>query len=366
MASIAIYNNALRTWGGGEKNTYDLASALAAAGHAVEVLTFEKTVPTLREIEAFYGPGYQGFAITSLAAKARRRRHRDRALTAYLARHDVFINHQFRSAFRNPCPTGIYLVMFPTREPAPFLDSYQHVLCISDYTEAYVRLWWGRGAGTRVLYPCAQGWIGDREPPARRAREIVAIGRFTAQGHVKNQRVLVDAFEALLPRLSPGWSLTLIGKVNEDPETLALIASLRERSQRLPIRLELDAPLEVKRQALARAAVFWHGAGMGRSEPAEAHVMEHFGIAVVEAMCGGAIPLCYHRGGPREIVEHGRSGFLYRDLDELATYTLLLDGHPALREAMGARAVERGESFTRGHFDAAVRRIASELIPPCA
>jgi len=82
--------------------------------------------------------------------------------------------------------------------------------------------------------------------------------------------------------------------------------------------------------------------------------MEHFGIAIVEAMRAGVVPLCYHLGGPREIVEHAKSGFLYRDVEELKTYTLALVARPDIQESMRTSAVQRAARFTRAEFDRAL------------
>jgi glycosyltransferase involved in cell wall biosynthesis len=44
---------------------------------------------------------------------------------------------------------------------------------------------------------------------------------------------------------------------------------------------------------------------------------EHFGIAIIEAMAAGCLPVVHASGGPLEIVENGRYGLIYRDLSEI-------------------------------------------------
>jgi glycosyltransferase involved in cell wall biosynthesis len=48
---------------------------------------------------------------------------------------------------------------------------------------------------------------------------------------------------------------------------------------------------------------------------------EHFGIATLEAMAFGCVPIVIRAGGQSEIVEDGRSGFLCSDTDELKKIT---------------------------------------------
>ncbi len=348
MIRAAVFNTYLNTWGGGERSTYAVATALSQLGFDVEVVTFEPHAPTAEEIEAFFGPGHTGFRIRTLAAAEA---DRDRVLSAYLADKAIFINHTAGSAFPNPCALGLYFVMFPFQDPGAWVRSYQHFVCNSRFTQAYTLKRWGKSLSAEVVYPAAED---VRAPLENRSPEILGIGRFNWQGHVKNQASLVDAFDDLVDLLPKGWRLTLLGKLNDLPENREPFRALQHRCRRLPVGFEINVSEERKRELLGRASIFWHGTGLGKREPADAAQMEHFGIAIVEAMRAGLVPLCYHLGGPREIVEHGSSGFLYRDLEELKTYTLALVSRSDLRERMRANAVKRAGRFTRAEFDRAI------------
>jgi O-antigen biosynthesis protein len=345
MIRAAIYNNHLSTWGGGERSTYNMASALVHLGFEVEVVSFEENLPKHSEIEQFFGPGYSGFGLRSLAGGTV---PQDQELTAYLADVVLFINHSAGSVFVNPCPLGVYVVMFPFQEKGPFVHSYHHFICISEYARAYTHQRWGEGLSTHVVHP---GVDPSPLPSLPRTTEILAIGRFNWSGHRKNQDVLVDAFEEVSELLPKGWRLVLTGKLNRLANNLSPFEELQSRCAHLPVALEIDVSEDRKHELLARASLFWHGTGVGKTELAEAYLMEHFGLAVVEAMQAGVVPLCYYRGGPREIIEHGRSGFLFRDLEELKTFTLALVAREPLRNSMGARAKERATRFTRGEFN---------------
>ncbi len=345
MIKAAIFNSHLSTWGGGERSTYSMASALVHLGFEVEVVSFEENLPTSSEIERFFGPGYSGFSLRSLADGTVLQ---DQELNRYLADVVLFINHSAGSAFVNPCPLGLYVVMFPFQDKGAFVHSYHHFLCISEYARAYTHHRWGEGLSTHVVYP---GVDPSPLPSLSRTTDILAIGRFNWSGHRKNQGALLDAFEELLELLPKGWRLVLLGKLNRLGNNLSPFEELQSRCAHLPVALEVDVSEGRKRALLARASLFWHGTGVGKTEPAEAYQMEHFGLAVVEAMQAGVVPLCYYRGGPREIIEHGQSGFLYRDLEELKTLTLALVAREQLRNSMGARAKERARRFTRGEFN---------------
>ncbi|MGC3997201.1 MAG: glycosyltransferase family 4 protein [Anaeromyxobacter sp.] len=354
MARVAILNEHLGTLGGGERACFALASALAAAGHEVEVVTTEPGPPGPAAVAAAFGPGHDGFTIRAVPEA---RGQGDGALGELLRPYDVLVNHSAGSSLPNPCPLGVYAVMFPFQPGGPWVETYQHLLCNSLFTERHTRRRWGGAVPTRVLYPAAE----LLPAPGPKAREIVAVGRFAATGHHKNQPWLVEAFARLLPRAPSGWRLVLVGRVNADRPTLEELGDLAARCADLPVDLLLDAPEADRRAALDRAAVCWHATG-ALAPPHLPERQEHFGIAVVEAMSAGAVPVCFDGGGPREIVEHGWSGLLYQDQDGLARATAALLRDEARREAMGRRARERAERFGRPRFDAEVQALFAGVI----
>lgn len=342
MLKVAIFNNYLNTWGGGERSTYANAAAFAELGFEVEVVSFEDRVPTLSEINDFFGPGYAAFSVRRLKASEA---DRDHVLRAYLADKAIFVNHTTASSFVNPCPMGIYVVMFPFQDGGAWVRSYHHFLCNSEYTRQHTLERWGADLSAILIYPAA----GDSYAPAKeRSKDILTIGRFNWRGHVKNHEAMVEAFSDIVDLLPNGWRLVLVGKLNALPDNLTAMDALRRRCRKLPVAFEVNVNEERKRELLSRASLYWHATGLGRNH---AHEMEHFGIAVVEAMRAGVVPLCFDRGGPAEIVEHTKSGFLYRDTEELKTFTLALVARDRFRDEMRAKSVQRAHNFGRAVFD---------------
>ncbi len=103
------------------------------------------------------------------------------------------------------------------------------------------------------------------------------------------------------------------------------------------------------RQLYAQAKIFWHAAGYGECEE-RPELSEHFGMATVEAMSAGCIPVVINKGGQPEIVEHGVSGFLWNSLEELKEYTGLLMRDEQLRARMEEAALARAALFSRERF----------------
>lgn len=328
-----ILNACLQTFGGGERLAYAMATGLSALGMRVTVLTTEPTLPTLDEIHAFYGPGFHGFSLRRCAKDD---------LPRVLAEHDLMVNHTAGDCTVNPCRLGVYLVMFPFQERGPFLRTYDRYWCISDYTTRHTRARWN--VETELLYPAAHmlAASGPRE------RRIVMLGRFNRAGHDKNQERFLSIFERFLAA-HPGWSLALIGRKNSGDDPLPAI---RARIGTLPVTLHVDVSEDEKKRLLATSSLYWHGAGFGLSEERDPERLEHFGIAVVEAMSAGLVPLVYGYGGPAEIVEHGHSGYHYASEEALLTLTDLA----AERAEHGMRdaAITRSRCFDAAAFATAL------------
>ena len=102
--------------------------------------------------------------------------------------------------------------------------------------------------------------------------------------------------------------------------------------------------------------------GYAQDDDAHPEWMEHFGIATVEAMAAGCVPVVINKGGQCEIVEHGVNGFLWNTLDELASYTLQLIEDETLRARMSMAARARSRTFDRDHFVARFEDLMKPLL----
>lgn len=86
---------------------------------------------------------------------------------------------------------------------------------------------------------------------------------------------------------------------------------------------------------LSKATLFLHPMGN-----------EHFGIAIVEAMAAGCIPIVHNSGGPIEIIQEGKYGFTYNSPSELP---YILNKAFDL-SAYDLHVVERAKEFDKYHF----------------
>lgn len=80
---------------------------------------------------------------------------------------------------------------------------------------------------------------------------------------------------------------------------------------------------------------------------------EGFGIAVLEALAAGIPVVAMNYGGLKDIVQHGRTGYLADGYDEFAAYVAKLILDDGLREKMAGAAPEAAEGF---YWDVIIQR----------
>ena len=87
-----------------------------------------------------------------------------------------------------------------------------------------------------------------------------------------------------------------------------------------------------------RSTYFWHFAGYGVDEKKHPELVEHLGITPLEAMASGCLTFCYASGGPKETIDNGRTGFLFKTEKELIKKTIDLERNPNKKKAIMERA----------------------------
>lgn len=246
------------------------------------------------------------------------------------------------------------------------LNDFDFVLVNSEFTanwfEATVK---GEALDPRpieILNPPVDLLPGSSQNQFRKRNSIVSIGRFFRNGHSKRHDVMIQAFKELSATL-PGASLTLIGSSTHNPDDMSYLAELRQMSQGSNIEIIVDASREEINAVLAESEIYWHAAGMHVNHYRAPESLEHFGIAVVEAMSSGAIPLVFHKGGPASIVRNDIDGFTYGSADELILITHELCSMPAEKVSrLRQNAIERTRAFSVTEFKSRFEEIIEKSL----
>jgi hypothetical protein len=100
--------------------------------------------------------------------------------------------------------------------------------------------------------------------------------------------------------------LILAGKVNEEPERRYFAKSIEPfLSDRIYYRGEVDTATKDELYRRARCTLFpiqWP---------------EPFGLVMIESLAAGTPVIAFRRGSVPEVIEHGRTGFIVDDVDEM-------------------------------------------------
>ena len=349
---IGLYDPHLATLGGGERYFLTiLEEALCVQGAEVILLSPEEPDPAeWRRL----GIEVEAGAFTWDRAMDREVTEASRELDLLVAMvNDVPpLSHARRSVAMVQFPHrshmgargGVLRALGVGRAPAA-LASYELFLCNSEFTRQHIgaRL----GVDAVIVAPpvdMPSSASGEREPL------ILSVGRFFSDWHSKNQHVLVEAFAELG---APGWSLVLAGGADDR----AYVERVRRAADGLPVELRLDVPRDELLDLQSRAALFWHAAGYGQDPRRHPERLEHFGIATVEAMAHGAVPLVYPAGGSAELVDDGRTGRWWRTPAELAELTRALIADEPERARLAAAARAEAERFSTDRFRAAIHEV---------
>ncbi len=203
--------------------------------------------------------------------------------------------------------------------------------------------------------------IGDHLPRQKNrdigalVYNVILVGRFFDGPQCKNHELAIKAFEKVQAAYfgEAKLSLTLIG--NFAVGSQKYVDRITRLSRRNPhIRMILNANHNTLKQEIENSHFVWSVTGMKeKSLVGQPEDAEHFGIALLECMAAGAIPLVANRGGPVEILEGLPDYFIVGTVDELAKATLDLIDLPLaelrrLQVLSQRRALELSRAFDAG------------------
>jgi GT2 family glycosyltransferase len=356
--SMAIYDHALHVIGGGQRYVATMAATLR---DRFDITYIANEPVRIADLEAHYQLDLSGCRLKTLPLAFYEERGRHwidsgmvtedvpnpfDAVAVESANYDVFVNANMLEKVRPLSPLSVFVCHFPDSLRGPYfaVDGYTAIVANSRYTCTWLGKRWGLEPSALVYPP-----VDMEAPRVPKQPLILSVARFEPGGS-KKQRELVEAFQQLLrthPEAMRGWRLVLVGGSLPANAYLTEVLDL-VRSSSAPIEVKVDAPTSEIKALYAAAEIFWHACGLDETRP---NLVEHFGMTTVEAMQNYAAPVVINGGGQREIVEHGRSGFLFDNVAMLCDYTLTLIADVNRRREVQAEAYRRSQCFTRARFE---------------
>ncbi len=359
---IAIYHQYLDNFGGGEGVALVIAEELSKM-HSVEILT--AAAIDKNALEDFFGVSLKRVAIRKFGTVTKKIPGLKTLKGALLLQsaYPIFENYDLvidtstngwftkKVSARTVCyihypffyskKKGLKRILNPLVIDPKKAFAYDSLLCNSRFTLNALRKLTERNV--RVVNPPVK--LKDIRPLEKR-KWIVNLGRFSED---KKQDVLIEAFGKIH---KPDYALHLIGTfgTNElyDKKYLEKIRNLAKGKK---VHLHINISREEMLAILGRSMIYWHARGYGETNPAE---YENFGIATVEAMAAGCIPIVINKGAQPEIVKHGSSGFCWDSIEELLYYTSVAIKR---RSVMINQAIKESKKYSKELFTKKLRGV---------
>lgn len=201
---------------------------------------------------------------------------------------------------------------------------------------------------SKVLYPP----IDIKSKILKKENIILHVGRFrvidAGSDDFKKQELMIDVFKKLVDRGVKDWKLVLaVGLAQEDK---IKFKNLLKKANGYPIEFLINLNNDKLSNLYSKSKIYWHASGFGENLDRNPELAEHFGISTVEAMVCGSVPIVINAGGQKEIVEEGRSGFVWNSLEEFLQKTINLIKNQRLWEKMSKEAIRRSEIFSGDRF----------------
>jgi glycosyltransferase involved in cell wall biosynthesis len=330
----AVHNPYLDTLGGGERYTMAFAATLGNLGYRVDVewknpkigkkleerfgLSFERInfIPDIKR-----GDGYDVCFWLS-----------DGSIPVLRARKNfLHFQHPFKGVGGSTLLNRMKLFRI------------NKVLCNSNFTKRFIDEEYK--VNSTVLYPAVST---EKIKPHKKENIILFVGRFSQLEQAKNQHILISVFRDIYDRGEKDFKLVLAG--GSEVGVGGYIKRLKRLSQGYPVEIIESPKYKDLVSIYGRAKIFWSAVGFGVDEEKEPKKVEHFGITVVEAMAGGAVPVIFSGGGYKEIVRHEENGFLWKKKGELIKITGKLIKDAGLYRKISANAIKASGKYSFEKF----------------
>jgi GT2 family glycosyltransferase/glycosyltransferase involved in cell wall biosynthesis/SAM-dependent methyltransferase len=266
---------------------------------------------------------------------------------------------------------NIYLCQFPfpmlhseVGERLGHWSQYEQVWVYSPFVERYVNeqmdRWELSYKPVKILAPPVM-----MQPSYNvKSAKVLNVGRFFTGFHCKRQDSMILAFRQLIDGGLKNVELHLAGSLHPEPENRAYLDSLLKAAKDLPVFFHVNCSIEELASLYRDCRVYWHATGFGNDIEMAPEKAEHFGIAIVEAMSAGCVPVVYASGGPKDLIQHGVTGYLFHTLDELCALTrpILNDPNQEDVRRIAASARESAQIYSDSRFGDEIRARVGEIL----
>jgi glycosyltransferase involved in cell wall biosynthesis len=331
----AIYNPYLDTLGGGERYTSVFAKVLVKNGYTVDVQW--KDLKIKETLEERFGIDLEGVNIVSDI-----KRGDGYDLCFWVSDGSIPLLHARKNILHFQVP--FHNVGGKSLLNRMKLFRVNKIVCNSAFTKKIIDKEYGvQGI---VIYPPVDS-IGIK--PKRKENLILFVGRFSQILQTKGQDILIKTFKKMCDQGLKDWRLVLAGGVEVGVGNY--VESLHDLAQGYPVEIIKSPDLKTLKDLYGTAKIFWSASGFGENEDKNPEKVEHFGITIVEAMAGGAVPVIYNSGGHKEIVTNEQNGYLWDSIRDLIKKTLDLTTDSKLLHKLAGNVTKSIDKYSEALFE---------------
>ena len=218
--------------------------------------------------------------------------------------------------------------------------------CNSFFTKSFIDKEFG--INSKVIYPPVSGTSST----GKKENIILHVGRFrdmkSKLQDYKKQGLMSDVFKKMVNSDLKDWKFILAVGLQDDDRPK--FNRLQKSIQGYPIEFSINLSNGDLRKVYSKSKIYWHASGYGENLDRNPQLAEHFGISTVEAMGAGIVPVVINAGGQREIVQNGKNGYLWDNLEEFIAKTEYLIKDKKMWQEMSENAIKRSRIFTGDRF----------------
>jgi glycosyltransferase involved in cell wall biosynthesis len=221
------------------------------------------------------------------------------------------------------------------------------IICNSEFTASFIEA--ELKSKTSVISPPVS--VADFSASPQKLNQILSVGRFDNILNLKRQDLLIEIFDKFIHQNpKTDWKLILAGSSQSEQNCNHYLLHLRHLAENLPIKFCINPDFSTLKDIYSQSKIYWHAAGYGVDESENPEKSEHFGIAPVEAMASGVVPLLVKKGGLREIITDGFDGLFWETPDELLAKTQLLIDTKSDLNRLAQNAQKSSQRFSKEIF----------------
>ncbi len=350
---LAFYDHALQFIGGGQK----YGATIAEVAQKNYDCTFITNKPvTIENLEDWYDLDLSKCDLKVVPLKINKKDEKINPTKANVAidnpfskvedeilKYDLVVNVNMVPAVNALALQNIFICHFPDslKQNHFYVKNYDQLIANSKYTKKWIEKRWELDPDEIIYPPVDMKYDGE----VKKENIILSVARFEESGS-KKQKELVKIFEKMRPE---GWKLVLAGGTMKDNKYLERLKEMVKR-RNLNVEVHENVSNSNLKKLYAQAKIFWHACGLGVNEQKYPNLIEHFGMTTVEAMQNSCVPIVINGGGQREIVDHGKNGYKFKNEGQLVKFTRKIMASDELRTTLSAAAQKSSKKYEKTHF----------------